>query len=154
MKNKPVALARRHDTAGIDWNDVAALFTDVGWTRRDPAQLAAAFATSSHVIFIHEGECLVALGRTLDDGRYYAMLVDVAVAPSHQGAGLGAEVVAYLRGCLVDYRFVTLTAAPGKEGFYRRLGWLHQSSSMIWPVSAEQRTAHAVPREGSDETVS
>lgn len=89
MNNKPAALIRRHDTAGIDWNDVAALFTNVGWTRRDPFQLAAAFATSSHVIFIHEGERLVALGRTLDDGRYYAMLVDVAVAPSHQGAGLG-----------------------------------------------------------------
>lgn len=135
-------LTRQYDCSGIDWSAVASLFIDVGWGPREPAELAAAFATSSHMIFIHDGAHLVAVGRTLDDGRYYAMLVDVAVSPLHQGAGLGAEIATYLRACLTSYRIVTLTAAPGKAGFYRRLGWLPQSTAMIWPTSEQQRALH------------
>lgn len=37
---------------------------------------------------VDQGE-LVAFGRTMDDGRFYAMLVDVVV----KGRGLGREIV-------------------------------------------------------------
>lgn len=78
----------------------------------------------------------------MDDGRYYAMLVDVVVKPSHQKLGLGREVVSYLRERLTSYNFITLTAAPGKEAFYLKLGWQRQETAMIWPVSESQREQH------------
>lgn len=132
-----------HSTGQVDWSAVAALFAQVGWGERDPAQIRAAFEKSSHVIFIYEHDELVAFGRTLDDGCYYAMLVDVVVRPSCQGKGLGRIVVDHLRDQLSGYRFVTLTAAVGKDEFYLKLGWLRQKSAMIWPMSEAQREAHA-----------
>jgi hypothetical protein len=53
--------------------------------------------------------------------------------------------VTYLLERLAGYKFITLTAAPGKEEFYLKLGWLRQASAMIWPVSERQRELHALP---------
>jgi hypothetical protein len=134
-----------HTSAGVNWDDVASLFEQVGWGRRDPAQIGAAFARSSHVIFIYENDELLAFGRTMDDGCYYALLVDVVVKPGRQHSGLGREVVDFLRCALVGYRFITLTAAPGKEDFYLKLGWKRQATALIWPISDEQERLHTHP---------
>lgn len=135
---------KRYSTQNVDWTAVAALFAEVGWGERLPDQIRAAFEKSSHVIFVYEGAELVAFGRTMDDGCYYAMLVDVVVKPACQGRGLGREIVNHLREQLDGYKFVTLTAAVGKEDFYRKLGWSRQRSAMIWPMSQQQREAHAL----------
>lgn len=136
-----------HSIEHVDWSAVAALFAEVNWGTRDPGQIRAAFAKSSHVIFIYDDDQLVAFGRTMDDGCYYAMLVDVVVKPSRQGRGLGRAVVEYLRTQLIGYKFVTLTAAVGKDEFYLKLGWHRQKSAMIWPQSDAQREAHAYSRQ-------
>jgi len=133
---------KAYSIENVDWQSVAALFSEVNWGQRDPAEIQAAFQKSSHVIFIYDDTKLVAFGRTMDDGRYYAMLVDVVVKPAYQQAGLGREVVTYLQQQLVNYNFVTLTAAPGKEDFYLKLGWQRQKTAMIWPVSEKQRQQH------------
>lgn len=137
-------MKKRYSTQNVDWKAVAALFAEVGWGERQPEQIRAAFEKSSHVIFVYEGADLVAFGRTMDDGCYYAMLVDVVVKPSCQGRGLGREIVDHLREQLAGYKFVTLTAAVGKDDFYRKLGWSRQKSAMIWPMSEQQRAAHAM----------
>jgi GNAT superfamily N-acetyltransferase len=133
-----------YNTQSVDWKGVAALFAQVGWGERQPEHIRAAFEKSSYVIFIYQGAELVAFGRTMDDGCYYAMLVDVVVKPSFQGMGVGGEIVRYLREQLHGYRFVTLTAAVGKDEFYLKQGWLRQKSAMIWPMSEQQRDAHAL----------
>ncbi|HEX9173036.1 MAG TPA: GNAT family N-acetyltransferase [Telluria sp.] len=135
----------------VEWPAVAAMFAEVGWGQRDPDQVRAAFAKSSHVMFIYEAGVLVAFGRTMDDGCYYGMLVDVVVKPGRQHAGLGREIVTCLREKLAGYKFITLTAAPGKEEFYLKLGWLRQSTAMIWPVSDQQRELHAAAQVVSQE---
>ena len=129
-------------TQSIDWKVVASLFEQVGWTGRRPSEIRSAFEKSSHVIFIYNADELVAFGRTVDDGQYYGLLVDVVVKPGHQQLGLGREVVNHLRSKLVGYKFITLTAAPGKEDFYLKLGWQRQATALIWPVSEEQRKLH------------
>ena len=129
-------------TQSIDWKVVAFLFEQVGWTGRRPGEIRSAFERSSHVIFIYDADELVAFGRTVDDGQYYALLVDVVVKPGHQQLGLGREVVNHLRSKLAGYKFITLTAAPGKEDFYLKLGWQRQATALIWPVSEEQRKLH------------
>lgn len=126
----------------VDWTAVAALFAEVEWGQRDPDQIGAAFGKSSHVMFIYDRDELVAFGRTMDDGCFYAMLVDVVVKPGYQQAGLGRQIVTYLLERLDGYKFITLTAAPGKDDFYIKLGWQRQSSAMIWPVSERQRELH------------
>jgi hypothetical protein len=139
---------RSYNTKHVDWSAVAALFAQVGWGQREPELIRCAFEKSSHVMFVHDGDELIAFGRTMDDGCYYAMLVDVVVKPGRQMAGLGTEIVTYLREQLSGYKFITLTTAPGKDEFYLKLGWLRQGSAMIWPVSDLQREQHATPRHG------
>jgi N-acetylglutamate synthase-like GNAT family acetyltransferase len=133
-----------YNIQNVNWVAVAALFAEVNWGQRDPKQLRAAFEKSGHVIFVYDKDELVAFGRTMDDSCYYAMLVDVVVKPSCQSKGLGKTIVDYLRAQLVGYKFVTLTAAVGKDEFYLKLGWQRQKSAMIWPMSDAQREAHAI----------
>jgi predicted N-acetyltransferase YhbS len=133
----------QYSTVSVDWEAVAALFAEVGWGSRVPLEIRAAFEKSSHVIFIYRDQELLAFGRTMDDGRYYAMLVDVVVKPGVQGAGLGREIVTYLKDQLASYKFITLTSASGKEAFYEKLGWKKQKSAYIWPQSEAQREMHA-----------
>lgn len=140
-------MERIYSIEHVNWPDVAALFAQVGWGQRDPAEIQGAFARSSHVMFVYDAGELIGFGRTMDDGRYYGMIVDVVVKPGRQQGGLGREVVTYLREQLNGYRFITLTAAPGKDAFYLKLGWLRQASAMIWPVSDEQRELHAISTE-------
>jgi GNAT superfamily N-acetyltransferase len=142
----------QYEIGHVDWTAVAALFAEVGWGQRDPDQIRAAFEKSSHVMFIYDRGELVAFGRTMDDGRFYAMLVDVVVKPDRQHAGLGRQIVTHLREQLAGYKFITLTAAPGKDAFYTRLGWHRQSSAMIWPISAQQQEQHA-QREPAPEAI-
>jgi GNAT superfamily N-acetyltransferase len=135
---------KSYNTQHADWPAMAALFEEVGWGRREPEQIRCAFEKSSHVIFVHDRGELIAFGRTMDDGCYYAMLVDVVVKPGRQLGGLGREIVTHLREQLAGYKFITLTTAPGKDEFYLKLGWLRQGSAMIWPVSELQRELHAL----------
>ncbi|PRC91725.1 GNAT family N-acetyltransferase [Solimicrobium silvestre] len=129
-------------TQDVDWTVVASIFQQVGWGNRQPAEIRSAFEKSSYVIFAYDGAELVAFGRTMDDGQYYALLVDIVVKPDRQQSGLGREIVNYLKSQLVGYKFITLTAAPGKEEFYLKLGWQRQATALIWPVSEEQQRLH------------
>ncbi|GBE35555.1 hypothetical protein BMS3Bbin06_02096 [bacterium BMS3Bbin06] len=63
----------------IDWCEVANLFQLVGWGERNPHELNSAFAKSSYVRFVYDDEKLVGIGRTVDDGKYYALIVDLIV---------------------------------------------------------------------------
>jgi GNAT superfamily N-acetyltransferase len=130
------------DFDNVDWIRISELFEMVNWGYRDPAIVRTAFGKSSYCVFIYEGGHLIGFGRTMDDGRFYALLVDVVVNPAHQGKGIGTMIVTKLKEQLTGYSFVTLTAAPGKAGFYEKLGWKKQISSFIWPVSEIQEAEH------------
>jgi len=69
----------------VDWETVAGLFEDIDWGKREPADLKKAFASSSYVRFAYDEEKLVGFGRTVDDGKYYALIVDLVISPRYQG---------------------------------------------------------------------
>lgn len=134
------------DLSTVDWPYVCGLFSKVDWRRRKPEEIAAAFSRSSWTLFIYQGEQLIAFGRTVDDGRYYAVLADIIVDPDFQGNGLGKYIVKTLNDKLGgDYHFVTLTAAPGKGDFYKNAGWKKQSTAFIWPQGPKQLRQHTEP---------
>jgi GNAT superfamily N-acetyltransferase len=135
------------DLSAIDWVYVCSLFDKVNWRVRVPEEIEKAFRTSSWTIFIYKDEQLIGFGRTIDDGRYYAMLGDIVVDPDFQGNGLGKMMVTTLNGLLENYHFVTLTAAPGKGDFYKSLGWKKQTTAFIWPQGPKQLRQHTEPEE-------
>lgn len=130
------------DLSNIDWDYVISLFYKIEWKHRLAEEIAAAFKNSTTTIFIFKEDQIIAFGRIVGDGRYYAMLADIVVDPDFQGQGLGKYLVSTLNNQLVNYHFVNLTAAPGADDFYKGMGWKKQTTSFIWPQGPKQLRQH------------
>lgn len=128
--------------SSVDWERVAELFAIIGWGHRKPEEIHSAFKTSSCVRFAYSNGVIVGFGRTVDDGKYYALIVDLVVRPEFQGNGIGKTILGYLTKALEGYVFTTLTSAVGKGDFYLGQGWFKQKTSFIWPRSARQKLDH------------
>ena len=126
-----------------DYQKIATLFELVEWGKRDPLEIQSAFEKSSFTCIAYSNQEMIGFGRTFDDGRYYATLCDVVIAPSHQGQGIGKFIVANLEKRLKGFEFITLTAAPGKGAFYEKIGWKKQTSAYISPTSDKQAKEHS-----------
>ncbi|WP_165825360.1 GNAT family N-acetyltransferase [Pedobacter yonginense] len=129
----------------IDWSNVRSLFQKVAWKHRIAEEIALAFKNSTTTIFVYDDDRIIAFGRVVGDGRYYAMLADIVVDPEYQGKGLGKYLVTALNDTLVNYHFVNLSAAPGADRFYKSLGWKKQTTSYIWPQGPKQLRQHCEP---------
>jgi len=117
-------------TAGVDFKDVAALVEAVGWGVRDPVQLERSF-TNSRTAFAFDDETLVAMGRCITDGEYYATIWDMIVKPRYQGKGIGRKIMEKLMEGLEEMEFIALTATPGNEPFYKKFGFRIQKTAMV-----------------------
>jgi ribosomal protein S18 acetylase RimI-like enzyme len=124
----------RNEHSAIDLPQLGALFTTAGWGWRaaDPARLAALVEGSRFVTSAHDhalADRLVGFARAISDGVTNAYVSTVAVLPEYQGKGIGAELVRLLLDGKDSIRFV-LHAAPGVQGFYRKLGF-EDASDML-----------------------
>jgi ribosomal protein S18 acetylase RimI-like enzyme len=126
------------DDAEVPWRQAAALFAAVGWGARDKEDVRAAFSRSTFKAFAFDAGELIGFARTIDDGKFYATIVDVVVSPAHQRRGVGRALVEDIQERLNEFLVVTLTAAPEVQPFYRKLGWRKLATGMIRPRSAEQ----------------
>lgn len=125
----------------IDWHELAALYRAAPLADKHPDKLRQAFSNSMFTRFGFENEVLVAAGRVLADGVDVAYLCDVAILPSHQGRGLGRQLVAHLVERARGHDKIFLYAAQGKEGFYTGLGFLRMTTAMA--IFADQDGAVA-----------
>ena len=137
-----MAIQYNNNIDGVDWERVSELFERVGWGKRDAKDVQVAFRTSSYVRFAYDDDQVVGVGRTVDDGRYYSLIVDLVVDPRYQRRGIGRTILSYLEQSLTKYVFTTLTSAVGKEGFYLSQGWCQQTTSFIWPRTERQKKDH------------
>lgn len=128
----------RDTVSAVRWEEVASLFEQVGWGARSENEIEAAFRRSGHVRFAQVRDQLVGFGRTIDDGHYYGMIVDLIVAPAYQGHGIGKSILGQLASELRACQFVTLTSDAGKEEFYRKQGWKPQKTAFMLPRSERQ----------------
>ncbi len=109
--------------ADVSWESVQQLFQAVDWPKRDLGELMSAFTKSSFVRFAFHQKKIIGCGRTVDDGFYYGMIVDLIVDPEYQCKGIGSAILRQLSLEMKPFYSVTLTAAPGKEDFYIKTGW-------------------------------
>jgi N-acetylglutamate synthase-like GNAT family acetyltransferase len=114
----------------IDWPELEELYRLAPLRGKSAQTLQKTFGASRYRWFARDNETLVAAGRALADGAECAYLCDIAVRPSHQGAGLGRELVARLLRDAEQHKKVILYATPGTEGFYRRFGFLRLVTAM------------------------
>lgn len=114
----------------IDWHELAALYRAAPLGDKRAEGLRLAFGNSLYRCFVRDKGRLVGAGRVLADGVDCAYICDVALLPSHQGLGLGKQIVTHLLALSRGHRKIILYAVPGKEGFYRQFGFRRMSTAM------------------------
>ena len=114
----------------LDWDELSALYLAAPLGQKDPADLQVAFTNSMFKCFVYDAGRLIAAGRALADGRDCSYICDVAVHPDYQGQGIGRDVVLKLVDLSKDHKKIILYAAPGKEPFYRKLGFKRMRTAM------------------------
>jgi ribosomal protein S18 acetylase RimI-like enzyme len=114
----------------LDWAELSELYRLAPLGNKPPAWLRTAFSNSMFKCFSRQDGMLVAAGRAVADGVDCSYICDVAVHPSHQGRGLGREVIERLIAASRGHRKIILYAVPGKEHFYRRLGFRRMKTAM------------------------
>lgn len=127
---------------GLDWQALSDLYRVAPLGEKSPQWLQTAFSNSMFRCFVRDGGTLVGAGRALADGVDCSYICDVAVLPSHQGTGLGREIIARLVAQSKGHRKIILYAVPGKEGFYKKLGFQRMTTAMAIfedPASARSR---------------
>jgi GNAT superfamily N-acetyltransferase len=117
------------DCAGVDWKRVSETLKSVGMAYHDPDMHRRAFEASHTTVFVYHGDRLIGFGRAISDGEYQGALYDVAVLPEAQGKGIGKMIIQTILDRLPDCN-VILYASPGKEAFYRRLGFRGMKTGM------------------------
>jgi ribosomal protein S18 acetylase RimI-like enzyme len=112
----------RTTCAGVDWNEAWRLLDSVRMASHPLDEVRRAFENSHRVVFVYHGDTLLGLGRAVSDGVYEAALYDIAVRPECQGQNIGTLIVRTLMDGLAGMD-VIFFAMPGREGFYRKLGF-------------------------------
>ncbi|GBU18614.1 MULTISPECIES: GNAT family N-acetyltransferase [Methylobacterium] len=108
----------------------AASFQEVlvasGLASRRPAEflerLGRMLAGADLVVTARIDGRLVGVARTLTDFSFCAYLSDLAVARDVQGLGIGQGLIEATRQAAGPEVSLLLTAAPGVEGYYARIG--------------------------------
>lgn len=104
-----------------------------------PLEQAQAGLDNSYVWCFRDEGRPVAVGRVIWDHGYVIYIADIIVIPEYQGQGLGRElmehVMAFIRSELKPgYRFmVSLSAAKGKEDFYKKFGFSVRPNDDVGP---------------------
>jgi GNAT superfamily N-acetyltransferase len=115
---------------GFDWEELSALYRAAPLGDKKPFDLKRSFSNSLYRCFVREHGRLVGVGRALADGVDCSYICDVAVLPSHRNTGLGKQIVSRLVERSRGHRKIILYAVPGKEPFYRKLGFQRMTTAM------------------------
>ena len=112
------------DTRDIEPIQLAQLFLSVGWSSGHyPDKLAVAMKNSGSVFTAWDGDVLVGLINTLDDGIMTVYAHYMLVHPEYHGTGIGRKLVRLVAEHYRDYlRIVLITYAKEAE-FYRKCGF-------------------------------
>ncbi|MCF6338633.1 MAG: GNAT family N-acetyltransferase [Gammaproteobacteria bacterium] len=114
----------------IDWEKLSDLYKVAPLGNKSPEDLEKAFSNSMFKCFVFDDEKLIGVGRGLADGIDCSYICDVAVLPDYQGAGIGKDIVLNLVELSKGHKKIILYAYPGKELFYKKLGFKSMNTAM------------------------
>ena len=119
-----------HSIESVDWNEMSELYRIAPLGNKSGEWLKTAYSNSMFKCLAFEGDRIVAAGRAVADGVDCSYLCDIVVHPSHQGSGLGKELIQKLIGLSKGHRKIILYAVPGREPFYEKLGFRRMKTAM------------------------
>ena len=121
----------------VDWHELAAVFERAPLGKRDPETLRRTFENSTVRCFAYQASAIIGAGRALTDSVNWAVIFDVVLLPEHQGFGHGRAIMQSLVE-QSNAKNVMLHSAPGKEGFYERLGYRSMKTAMALFANPER----------------
>ena len=133
-----MALEWSEATNDVDWDELSRLYREAPLGDKKPGDLQVVFTNSLFAYFVYDSGVLIGAGRALADGRDCSYLCDIAVHPSHQARGIGKEIVSRLVERSRGHKKIILYAAPGKEPFYRKLGFQRMATALAIFENQEQ----------------
>lgn len=122
----------------INWDELSNLYRMAPLGDKKPDDLKVVFSNSMFKCFVFDNAMLVGAGRALADGADCSYLCDVAVHPDFQGFGLGKAIIIKLKQLSAGHKKIILYANPGKEGFYKELGFKGMRTAMAIFQNEEQ----------------
>jgi ribosomal protein S18 acetylase RimI-like enzyme len=126
MDDNRFTVIDRLDAARRD--ELVALFQSLWWTAGRNAEAVERMLEGSDVVeglVDRASDRLVGFARAITDGTFLAVVLDVIVAPSFRGSGLGARLMDELlaRPELAGVDSIELVCQPELVAFYRRWGF-------------------------------
>jgi len=125
-----MALEWMYSSERVDWEELQRLYLAAPLGHESASDLEVAFSNSMFMCFAYDAGRLIAVGRAVADGKDCSYISGVAVHPDYQGRGIGKEVMTRLVTLSKGHRKIILYAAPGKEPFYRKLGFRRMATAM------------------------
>lgn len=139
----PVSYATGRDL-GLD--EVIALYVASTLGERRPVadreRMRAMLEHADLVISAHDGERLVGIARSLTDWSYATYLSDLAVDASHQGRGIGRELIERTRAAAPEATLILLSA-PGAAAYYPKVGMERHPAAFVLPPRRRRRSPAA-----------
>lgn len=120
----------RHGTKHIDWEELCEIFIRAPLGMRDPIRLRCASENSHTVVSAFVDSRMVGFGRAISDGEYQSAIYDIVVLPEFQKMGVGISIMNGLLENLPKGTTIFIYSAPGKQDFYRKLGFCNLKTGM------------------------
>lgn len=114
----------------VNWDELSHLYRIAPLGNKKPTDLKTSFSNSLFKCFVFDSGHLIGAGRALADGVDCSYICDVAVLPSHQRLGIGKAIVSKLVELSKNHKKIILYSYPGRESFYRQLGFKRMSTAM------------------------
>ncbi len=97
----------------------------------DVARIEKMFAHANLVVTAWEDETLVGVCRALTDFSYCCYLSDLAVSKSHQGQGIGQQLIEQVKQEIGDQVALILLSASSAMSYYPRIGFENIENGFI-----------------------
>ncbi len=117
----------------IDASEVIELYRDAGLPRPtdDADRIERMYSGSNLIVTAREDEKLVGIARSMTDGAWSCYLADLAVATSHQKAGVGRKLVELTKQAAGEESMVLLLSVPTAMEYYPKIGMERLDNAFI-----------------------
>ncbi|MFZ3044753.1 MAG: GNAT family N-acetyltransferase [Desulfatirhabdiaceae bacterium] len=120
----------KYGTENVDWVTLCEIFRVAPLGTREPDKLKIAAENSHTVCSAYVDQKIIGFGRAVSDSQYQSVIYDVVVLPEFQHQGIGKSIMKALLEKLPKSGPVLIFVAPGKQDFYRKLGFGNLKTGM------------------------
>lgn len=117
----------------VNADEVVELYRDSGLPRPtdDEERIGRMLAGSNLVVTARDDGRLVGISRSITDGAWSTYLADLAVASSHQKAGVGRKLVELTKEAAGEESMVLLLSVPAAMEYYPKIGMERLDNAFI-----------------------